>query len=570
MCVWFPGWPIQRRRAAVQQDEGEFSVLGSRFGGSSIRRPLVLYTAARRSQLVVTACSFCAAKRGIVPGMLLAEAQALGVGEPPVQFAQHDPQADRKALRALAEECLRFSPWVALEEADEPASIFLDVSGFTLGYGNEAELACAVACYFHWRGYQARIAVADTIGAAWAMAQEPGNEERRMKNEEPESHPHPVRDQDFTAGIQNPVLDTEYSVPGSSIPHSALRIPHCTVAIIPPARQNVALADLDVAALRLPELAVRLLYQFDIRRIGQLLSLPRESLPSRFGPEVALRIDQALGNAVELLTPIQIIEPVEASWSFDPPVADSRLIENVLEPLLEQILKQLQALQLGIQRLLCSLQATAGEPISVSVGLLQPSASAKHLLELLHLHLERVRAEAEITHVRLRADGIERLEFHQEHLFPDPDAERRRYLATLIERLSSRLGEKRVLQPRLYPDAQPEFAFRCTPWVQDTVNAIKKSQAESGQPLPKRPACIQPRPAAIKVMAIVPDGPPLRFEWQHNEHVVNRYWGPERIETGWWRGRDIHRDYYFVETTEGKRFWLFRNRDDEMWFFHGD
>jgi protein ImuB len=71
------------------------------------------------------------------------------------------------------------------------------------------------------------------------------------------------------------------------------------------------------------------------------------------------------------------------------------------------------------------------------------------------------------------------------------------------------------------------------------------------------------------VVSVIPGGPPVRFEWQRRCHVVAHAWGPERIETGWWRGRDVHRDYYRVESTAGRRFWLFRAIGDESWFLHG-
>jgi protein ImuB len=76
-------------------------------------------------------------------------------------------------------------------------------------------------------------------------------------------------------------------------------------------------------------------------------------------------------------------------------------------------------------------------------------------------------------------------------------------------------------------------------------------------------------PVGVEVMSIVPDGPPLRFSWNNRQHVVTQSWGPERIETGWWRSRHIRRDYYRVETTHGQRFWLFRQIDAGTWFLHG-
>ena len=70
-------------------------------------------------------------------------------------------------------------------------------------------------------------------------------------------------------------------------------------------------------------------------------------------------------------------------------------------------------------------------------------------------------------------------------------------------------------------------------------------------------------------MSVMPEGPPLRFPFRGEEHRVARAWGPERIETGWWRGPPVARDYYRVATTAGRRFWLFRRLDDGRWFLHG-
>jgi protein ImuB len=64
-------------------------------------------------------------------------------------------------------------------------------------------------------------------------------------------------------------------------------------------------------------------------------------------------------------------------------------------------------------------------------------------------------------------------------------------------------------------------------------------------------------------------GPPLWFHFAGQQHHVVQVWGPERIETGWWRGRPVGRDYFRIETTAGRRFWLFRRLRDEKWFLQG-
>ena len=84
-----------------------------------------------------------------------------------------------------------------------------------------------------------------------------------------------------------------------------------------------------------------------------------------------------------------------------------------------------------------------------------------------------------------------------------------------------------------------------------------------------RPPHLERRPVAVPVMSVVPGGPPLSFDWKGRSFRIAHAWGPERIETGWWRGDDVRRDYYQVETASGERFWLFRRMPDERWFLHG-
>jgi protein ImuB len=496
-----------------------------------------MYTPSR-GKLWVTACSRSAGAHGVVPGMPLAEARALCAGIP-ASFEPHDPQADREALRRLAEWCQRFSPLVAMEETAAPDSLLLNITGCAHLFGGEEALAAQVVAELSGLGYWATAACADTIGAAWAVA------------------------------------------------HYGCR----RSLIVSPSGHVEALRPLPVAALRLPAHVVELLLQFDIRRIGALLELPRDDLPARFGALLNQRLDQALGNISELLTYEPWEEPVETSWSFEPATADRRALETVLGHLLEQVLERLRPRQLGVQRLTCSFALAAREALPLPVSLLRPSASSGYLMELVRLHLERLRVPAEVSAVTIRATAVP-LEIQQGRIFESDDRDdRRQELPALIERLSSRLGEKSVLRPYPRADAQPEFAWRYEAWLgtssveRDARSAKRRARRKTlpsstlnaptlhSPTLPatyaSRPPYLKVRPIAVAVVSIVPGGPPLRFEWQGHSHVVARYWGPERIETGWWRGPDVRRDYYLVETSTGERFWLFRTIVEEKWFLHG-
>lgn len=452
--------------------------------------------------------------------MPLAEARALAF-QSATHFELHDPQADHQALRKLTAWCQRFSPRVALDEAEQPDSLLLDVTGCGPLFHGEEKLAEKTAREFRRGGYAATVAIADTIGVAWAVAH-------------------------------------------------TLHVRERATCIVPPGEQSEVLCRLGIECLRLSAQAVELLHVFDIRRVGQLLTLPRAQLSARFKQEVVQRLDQALGNIPELLTPEGFEEPVEASWLFEPPTGDRRSIEAVLGKLLEQVLERLQPRRQGVQRLLCSLQTSGQEPVHVAIGLLKPSTSPGYLMEMMRLHFERMRIPAEVSSIDLRVTAAAPLELHQEHLFEE-EKDRGKDFAALIERLSNRLGEQAVLRPMLWPDAQPELAYRCEPWLRsERTRSELRALPTVTRPGPLlRPTCLTSKPRPISVMSVIPGGPPLRFQWKGQNHLIAHYWGPERIETGWWREQDVHRDYYLVETTLGKRFWLFRTMRDERWFLHG-
>jgi protein ImuB len=122
----------------------------------------------------------------------------------------------------------------------------------------------------------------------------------------------------------------------------------------------------------------------------------------------------------------------------------------------------------------------------------------------------------------------------------------------------------------LVADAQPELAWRYDSLVgARSPRRTRRPRQTPAAELPPRPLRLLRRPIPLAVVSIAPDGPPLRFTWQAREHRVADARGPERIETGWWRGRPIGRDYYRVLTAAGACFWLFRRLRDAKWFLHG-
>ena len=524
----------------------------------------------------VAACSAEAKALGVTVGMPSAEAAALA-GAATLAVEAYDPSADREALEALAEWCGRFSPLVGLDDCDPPDSLLLDVTGLAHLFGSEGSLAETVVHAFAERRLAVYVAVADTIGAAWAV-----------------SH----FGQSSICNLQSAICNPQSSIlPG---------------VLVPSGESAAALRPLPVDALRLPDGVVELLHQLGIYRIGQLELLPREDLTSRFGRRLLERWDQAVGRLAEPTVAHPLPPELCARHSLEPPTTRRATIEHVLEQLIADVSRRLVRCGRGAVRLECRFDCRPARDVNLSIGLFQPTALPRHLFELVRMQLERVSLPAPVSSVEVEAAATAPFEPRQEELFADSGCPKRlRQLAGLVDRLSSRLGRRLVLRARLVRDAQPEWAYRYDSLVSVSpsgrsrrdlggtgVSPVRvRSRGREGQAvrystgqmpvapwrgtpatlprrrskaeLPPRPLRLLARPVPLAAVSIVPDGPPLRFHFQGHEHRIAHTWGPERIETGWWRGRPVRRDYYRVETTTGRRYWLFRDLGDGGWFLHG-
>ncbi len=551
--------------------------------------PVILYEAGARGLLTVSACSCRLARVGVRPGMPLAEAESLlpsppvlrgrGAGgegaelgksaspnssfpgsawertarqappavaedsdgansggraskevrsqaEPGNEILQHDRAADRATLRKLALSCDRYTPIVALEDANAPECLLLDITGSSHLFGGERRLAEKVVADLRALGYAVRVAVADGIGAAWAVAHS---------------------------------LEGRYG-------------------IVPKGKNRDVVPELGIDVLRLTPDVIALLHQFDLRHIRQLMALPRGQVAIRFGHETLTRLDQTLGAIPEILAPERRVPPVRAVWTFEDPISHPHVIEKVLERLIGNILETLTPRQTGVQRLVCTLTTADKSRTEFTIGLLHPTLSADRLLGLVRLRLERTRLPDAVTAVNVRVQAAP-LDVRQRHWF-DSEGEARRATAfrDFVERVSSRLGEDAVLQPRLLPEDQPELAWDYVPWLRfvgvpalaGTPAKPAARPAKAGTPTSEEalasPIDLLP-PLAVRVET--EHERPRQFAWRQRLYEVARVWGPQRIETGWWRGHDIRRDYYRVEAVGGERFWLYRDRNREAWFMQG-
>jgi protein ImuB len=456
-----------------------------------------------------------AAALGLWAGQKATDAKAL---VPELATAEAEPQADAAALEALVDWCVRFSPAVAL---DPPDGLFLDITGVAHLWGDEFELMADFQRRAAANGLGFRCAIADTPGAAWALAH--FGEDR---------------------------------------------------AIAPPGGQRPLLEPLPPAALRLETETWGQVERLGLRRLSQLMEIPRGPFARRFGQPALDRLDQALGRSREALTFRRPPTPWFARLAFAEPISAPEDMARVTVDVTTRLCARLEAEGHGARRFEIAFHRVDGKALPLAVGLALPGRDARRIARLFQPKLETVDPGFGIEVVTLAAFDVEPISGRQGRLDSGRAAALEDGLAPLVDRLVNRLGEGRVWRPRPAESHVPELAaVRARPFA-------PPSEARPWDRETPRPARLFRRPEPVEdVMALTPDDPPSRFRWRGQLFRVRRAEGPERVGAEWWKGpiEDVQvghvRDYYRVEDETGRRFWLFRaglyGEEPPKWWMHG-
>ena len=488
----------------------------------------------------ITAANRAAQEAGVRAGTMLADARALCPG---LTVAPADPAGDRTSLENLALWAQRWGPWSAL---DLPDGLVVDVTGVAHLFGGEAGLIADAAQSLAARGFAARLAIAPTAGAAWALAHH---------------------------GPQGAILH-----PGGS------------------------LDDLPVAALRLDPATVLVLRRLGLKRIADLSGVARDALARRFRNHKApaanplIRLDQLLGRVPEPLLPVLPVDVPLVQRRLMEPIRHRSLLDQVLGDLCADLVRVLEGRALGARRLELALWKVDGEVLQRRLELAAASRDPAHIAALFGRKLDDLDAGFGIELARLRAPWTEPLPLSQGDFEAAAEAHGTS-LAACIDRLVIRLGPDAVRRPVPRASHVPERAqrweslldvrHRPTPppgLPEHTISlggrvgawAGAASSREAGQAL--RPLKLLDRAEPIAVLYASPDGLPRRFRWRGQVHEIARAEGPERIAPEWWRERSTVRlrDYYRIEDGEGRRYWIYRNGlpDDGRgglpeWFLQG-
>lgn len=287
-----------------------------------------------------------------------------------------------------------------------------------------------------------------------------------------------------------------------------------------------------------------------LRTLGELLRLSRAGLARRVGPRLLSDLDRALGSIPDPRAPYTPPTRFDRSLPLPAEVTGIEALRFPLRRLLLELAGFLAGRGAGIQRLGLRLTHARGAITRLPLELLRPTRDAEHLEQLLRERLERHRLHAPVEALGLEAEGLVPLAHRDRDLFVDADPARMDW-PRLAEQLRARLGPEAVRALCPVADHRPERAF---------------AYAEAGA------ACTTHGPAASRPLWLLEGPLPLELRggapWLEGRLALRQ--GPERIETGWWDGEDIARDYFVAENPAGERFWIYREkRHPGQWYLHG-
>ncbi|MCU0828064.1 MAG: DNA polymerase Y family protein [Tabrizicola sp.] len=545
LSLWFPRLAAERvvrlRRDALP---GPLAVVADRNGAQ-----------------VLASLTAEASLAGLVEGQVLRDATAIC---PRLLTVPADPVGEAQFLTLLRRWAGRFSPWVAEEP---PGGLMIDLSGAAHLHGGEEGVLARVAEDCEGLGLTVRAGIADTPGAAWGLARYAQAGVAPLRSGD-------MIDQEARATRSRAAKRRGWERGGG--PPRAVAAKGAEGALIaPPGRLVEALSDLPLAALRLEGDTVDRLMRLGLRRVGDLMVLPRASLTRRFGQEVLRRLDQATGMEPEPITPARPPLHFAVRLTLPDPIGLRSDIEAALDRLLPPLCVRLRERGRGARRVRLQAFRADGGVSAVEVGLARAADAPDRIRPLLHLKLDQIDAGFGIDCLRLEAVATEAMTTVQHRGQVDVTQSAMagarsggHGLDDLIGRLGARLGDEAVT--RLIP------ADSHVPAKAAQVVMAAWSQPHAG-PWPA-PAAPRPlvlfRPEPIEAPE-VPDLP-LRFLWRRRTFALRMAAGPERLQPEWWLEdpdwRGGARDYWRVETESGMRLWLFYGQGGavtDRWYCEG-
>lgn len=542
LSLWFPRLAAERMlRAERSTIEGPFAVVAD-CGGTQ----------------VLASLDARAEAEGLRPGQPLRDAQAMC---PHLATRLANRQGEEAFLASLRRWAGKFSPWVADEP---PAGLVIDLTGCAHLFGGEAPLLAQVEADCAALGLTVGAGIADTVGAAWALARFSGSGIEAARSgdsidmEAPATRSRAAKRRSWEKGGAAPTRVTVLAD---------------RARIAGPGQTRTAIAPLPVAALRIDAGTATDLARLGLRRIEDLAGQPRAALARRFGVDLVRRLDQAIGVVPEPVSPAAASARFAVRLTLPEPIGLETDILAAIDRLLPPLARRLNERGHGARRVRMQCFHTDRGMQWVEVGLARPSADPDRIRPLLAMKVAEIDAGFGIDAVRIEATVTEPAHGagHKGGQIVVGEVTARRTHDTARDDLIGRLGARVGLESitRLHP------ADSHVP--EKTASVLAAAWSEPAGPWPVPPV---PRPLTIwrPEPVVADDAPhlPARFRWRGRTHATAAATGPERIAPEWWLDelgwRSGVRDYWRVTTQAGDRLWVYYAYGGLMssgWFCQG-
>jgi protein ImuB len=544
LSLWFPRLGAERliRAARLAPEE-----------------PLAVVSEQSNMQ-VISSLNAAAEQAGLSIGQPLRDAHAMCAG---LRTHARNVPAEARFLSALRRWAGKFSPWVA-EEA--PDSLVVDLTGCAHLFGGEAELLAVIEADCADMGLSIRCGIADSLGAAWALARFAGQGPAATRNGD-------AIDQEARA-TRSRAGRRRHWTKGGPAPSAQPGAGGAPERIAPPGQTYGALGPLPVAALRLePELTGQLA-RLGLRRVGDLLGQPRAALARRFGRGLVLRLDQAMGSAPEPVSPARLPDHFAVRLTLPEPIGLKEDVMAGLDRLLPRLCERLRERGKGVRALRLEAYRTDQKAEAIALTLARATQDPARIRPLLEMKLEGLDAGFGIDMLRLEVTQGEPLHERRAvgHFEAGQAVSERLSGNTALDDLIGKLGARIGLEA---------ITRRCPGASHIPEKTTQTLAAAWSDPARDWPAPAVPRPLRLWRPEPVhaPDAPlpPERFRWRGRGWTLAEAQGPERLAPEWWlddpQWQSGARDYWVVVTAEGHRLWLFYAHGAALsagWFCHGE
>jgi len=520
----------------------------------SLGKPVVIVAKKSQSE-IISSISAAAQYKGLFVGQSLRDASAIC----PHLFVQtQNSYAETQFLKGICRWSSKFSPWVATEGNN---GLIIDITGCSHLFGGEDKMITHILLAYDELGLTTKIGCADTVGAAWALSRYSEKTLQNYRNGNAiEQEARATRSRSAKRSFKD--IPNNFKITKSS-----------KYFIAPPGKIRQSISNFPVAALRLEIQTQNTLVQLGLRQIENIINQPRASLNRRFGLSLLKRVDQALGNLPEPISPLQPELNFGVRISFPDPIGLKSDIIAGIDRILDRLCSNLKKKNLGAQKVLLQAFRTDNTIGSIEVGLAQPSNSFMHIRDLVIIKLDDLNVQFGTDILRLEATRTEVLTKYKHigHvLVSERNASRTEKNINpenLISKLGIRIGLENII--RLHP-AKSNIPEK-------TYTMLSAAWSEQAKEWPK-PKSYRPIQLWVPEIINAPDKPsPLsEFKWRGKIWYITESYGPERISPEWWlddpKWRSGVRDYWFIQCNTGDRLWIYYAHGGLMssgWFCQG-